>query len=85
MRRSSENVGSGDLKTETHIGQTRSDHDNPHDFDGRHREAREPRFILKRKTNQQYAGLHNVLGKLVENELLDVVEHATALLDSVEN
>jgi hypothetical protein len=80
-----ENVGSRNLETKTHIRQTRGNHDNPHNLDGGDGEDRETAFILEGETDEQDTSLGNVLGEQVENELLNVVEHAAALFDGVEN
>jgi hypothetical protein len=80
-----ENVGCGNLKTKTHIRQTRGNHDNPHNLNGGDGEDGETAFILEGETDKQDTSLSNVLGEQVKNELLNVVEHATALFDGVEN
>jgi hypothetical protein len=80
-----ENVGCGNLETKTHIRQTRGNHDNPHNLNGGDGEDGETAFILEGETDKQDTSLSNVLGEQVKNELLNVVEHAAALFDGVEN
>ena len=84
-RRTVHDIGGGDLETKTHIRETTSDHDNPHNLDGSEREHRDIILVLEHKTDQKSAGKTDVLSKHVKNELLDVIEHATTFLDSVEN
>ena len=85
MRWASENVWCSDLETETHVGKRGGNHDDPHDFDRRHWEDREATLILECETNEQNTCLRDVLSEQMENELLDIVEHAATLLDSVQD
>lgn len=85
LGRAVHNFSDSNLETKTHVGETRGNHDNPHNFDGGDREDRDIILVLEGETDKQGDGLTNVLSQHVKNELLDVIEHAAAFLNGVEN
>lgn len=85
LRRSLHDIGSSNLKTETHVGHTRGDHDDPQNLNRSKREDGDASRVLERKTDEKSASLCNVLGQDVQDELLDIVKHATTLFHSIEN
>jgi hypothetical protein len=85
LGRTLHDIGGGNFESETHVGQAGGDHDNPHDLNGSQREHGKTAAVLEGKTDKQDTGLGDVLSEHVEDELLDVVEHAATLLDGVED
>lgn len=79
------NIRCGNLEPQSHVGQSRRDHDDPHDLDGRKGKHGQAALVLEGQADQQGAGLRDVAGQDVQDELLDVVKHAAALLDGVED
>jgi hypothetical protein len=80
-RGSAKNTSDSTLETETHVGKTRSHHDDPHDLDGSDREDGETCLVLEDETDKKDDGLSDVGGEHVEDELLDVVEDTATFLD----
>lgn len=81
LGRSAEDASDGTLETETHVGETRGSHDDPHDLDGGDGEDGETCAILEDESDEQDESLRDVGGEHVEDELLDVVKDTATLLD----
>ena len=79
--RTSHDIRNGAFKTETHVGETRGDHDDPDDFDRGEGEDREVVGVLEGQSDEEGSGLGDILRQNVKDEFLDVVEDATAFLD----
>lgn len=58
-------IGYRALEAETHVGQTRGDHDDPNNLDGGEGENGEGRGVLEGEADEQGAGLGDVLGEHV--------------------
>lgn len=80
-RGSAKDTSDSALETETHVGKTRSHHDDPHDLDGSDREDGETCLVLEDETDEKDDGLGDVGGEHVEDEFLDVVEDTATFLD----
>lgn len=85
LGRAREDVGRCDFHAETHVGHAGGDHDDPQDFDGRKRKHGQTGAVFERQTDEQRACLCNVLGEQMQDEFLDVVEHAATFFDGVED
>jgi len=81
-RGSAKNTSDSALETETHVGKSRSHHDDPHDLDGSDREDGETSLVLEDETDEKDDGLGDVGCEHVEDELLDVVKDTATFLDS---
>lgn len=78
-------IRSSNLKTKTHVGHTRGDHDDPQNLNRSKREDGNAASVLERKTDEKSTSLGNVLSQDVQDKLLDIVKHATTLFHSIEN
>lgn len=85
MRRPAHDVVGGCASSETHGGETTRDHDDPENLDGGEGENGKVVDVLEGETDEESDGLGDVLGEEMQHKLLDVVEHATSLLDGVED
>lgn len=75
----------GGFDAEAHVRRAGGDHDDPEDLDGADGEDGEAVCVLEGEADKQRAGEGDVLGEQVRDELLDVVEHAAALFDGVQD
>lgn len=84
-RGAAKNTSDSALETETHVGKTRSHHDDPHDLDGSDREDGETSLVLEDETHEKDDSLGDVSSEHVEDEFLDVVKDTATFLDGGDN
>ena len=75
----------GLLAAETEGGKRRGQHVDPENLQRRQREHGRVGPVLERESDDQEHDFADVRGEQVEDELLDVFEHASALLDGVDD